>query len=78
MFWRETEPRSARLVRDAFQPRAEKLRAGRPGGLRAAIARTTTAAQAVWRRDALTAADYAMLTGVFPPHGVTVPDRNPG
>ncbi|MFD8008931.1 hypothetical protein [Streptomyces sp. NPDC058955] len=65
-----------KLVRDSFHPRAEELRAARPGGgLHSAIARTTTAAQAIWKRDRLTAEEYAMLTGVFPAYGVTVPDH---
>jgi hypothetical protein len=63
-------------VRDAFAPRAEELRSGRPGGLRAAISRTTLTAQTIWKRDTLTADQYASLTEVFTAHGVTLPDRN--
>ncbi|MFE2234366.1 hypothetical protein ACFXA4_17605 [Streptomyces sp. NPDC059442] len=62
-------------VRDAFAPRGEELRAGRPGGLRSAIARTTRTAQAIWRRDRLTADQYASLTEVFTAHGVPLPSR---
>ncbi|WP_031010773.1 hypothetical protein [Streptomyces sp. NRRL F-5727] len=65
-----------KLVRDSFHPRAEELRAARPGGgLRSAISRTTTAAQAIWKRDRLSAEAYAMLTGAFPAYGVSVPDH---
>ncbi|MFD6248874.1 hypothetical protein [Streptomyces roseolus] len=67
-----------KAVRDAFHPRAGELRAGRPGGLRAAIGGTTTTAQAIWKRDGLGAADYALLTGAFLTHGVGVPARTPG
>ncbi|MCT4351683.1 hypothetical protein M5362_00865 [Streptomyces sp. Je 1-79] len=59
-----------RQVRDAFAPRGEELSAGRPGGLRSAIARTTQTAQAIWKRDRLTADQYASLTGTFTAHGV--------
>ncbi|MER8035711.1 hypothetical protein [Streptomyces hydrogenans] len=66
-----------KLVQDSFHPRAEELRASRPGGgLTAAVSRTTTAAQAIWKRDRLTAEEYAALTGAFPDHGVAVPDRD--
>ncbi|MFE1347273.1 hypothetical protein [Streptomyces sp. NPDC058757] len=66
-----------KLVRDAFHPRAEELRAARPGGgLTAAVSRTTMTAQAIWRRDRLTPEQYAMLTGAFPAHGVAVPERD--
>ncbi|MER7175652.1 hypothetical protein [Streptomyces mesophilus] len=64
-----------KAVRDAFHSRADELRGDRPGGLRAAISRTTMAAQAIWRRDTLPADAYVMLTGAFPPHGVSVPDQ---
>ncbi|GGR40221.1 hypothetical protein [Streptomyces roseolus] len=67
-----------KAVRDAFHPRSGELRAGRPGGLRAAIGCTTMTAQAVWKRDGLSAADYAVLTGAFLAHGVGVPARTPG
>ncbi|MEV4947379.1 hypothetical protein [Streptomyces sp. NPDC053755] len=62
-----------KLVREAFGHRCEELRAGRPGGLRAALAHTTLTAQAVWKRDRLTADQYASYTAPFTAHGVTLP-----
>ncbi|MET9605334.1 hypothetical protein ABZZ17_09715 [Streptomyces sp. NPDC006512] len=64
-------------VRDAFAPRAGELRAGRPGGLRSAISRTTHTAQAIWKRDTLTAEQYLSHIEAYAAHGVTVPVRNP-
>ncbi|MFJ8869931.1 hypothetical protein ACIRD6_29705 [Streptomyces sp. NPDC102473] len=63
-------------VRDAFAARAEELRSGRSGGLRAANSCTTLTAQAIWRRDTLTADQYVSLTEVFVAHGVTLPGRD--
>ncbi|WP_406466170.1 hypothetical protein OHB07_37575 [Streptomyces sp. NBC_00111] len=63
-------------VRDAFAARAEELRSGRPGGLRAAISCTTLTAQAIWRRDTLTPERYVSLTEVFVARGVTLPGRD--
>lgn len=62
-----------RQVRDTFAPRAEELRAGRPGGLRSAIALATRTAQAIWKRDRLTADQYASFTGTFAARGVPLP-----
>lgn len=64
-----------RRVRDAFRDRGEKLRADRPGGLRAAIAHTTLAAQTIWRRDRIDAERYRALVGPFRDVGIGVPDR---
>lgn len=60
-------------VRDAFAPRGEELSAGRPGGLRSAIARTTQTAQAIWKRDRLTTDQYASLTEAFTAHAIPLP-----
>ncbi|MET9538448.1 hypothetical protein ABZY16_13180 [Streptomyces sp. NPDC006553] len=65
-------------VRDAFAPRAGELRAGRPGGLRSAISRVTRTGQAIWKRDRLTADQYASLTETFTAHGVPLPSGVPG
>lgn len=65
-------------VRDAFAPRAEELRAGRPGGLRSAIALASQTAQAIWKRDRLTADQYASFTGTFAARGVPLPPGAPG
>ncbi|MEV8006641.1 hypothetical protein AB0P10_28755 [Streptomyces parvus] len=64
-------------VRDAFAPRAEELRAGRPGGLRSAISCTTRTAQLIWKRDRLAADQYASLTAAFTAHGFAPPDHIP-
>ncbi|WP_326766482.1 hypothetical protein OG978_19670 [Streptomyces sp. NBC_01591] len=64
-------------VRDAFAPRREELRAGRPGGLRSAISCTTQTAQVIWKRDRLTADRYASLTEAFTTHGVPLPHHAP-
>ncbi|MEV7374206.1 hypothetical protein AB0O51_25425 [Streptomyces sp. NPDC090301] len=65
-------------VRDAFAPRAEELRAGRPGGLRSAISRVTRTAQAIWKRDRLTIDQYTSLAGMFTACGVPLPPGGPG
>lgn len=64
-------------VRDAFAPRAEELSSFRPGGLRAAISRTVLTAQAVWKRETLTAGQYEALIAHFAATGVSLPDRTP-
>ncbi|WP_405809158.1 hypothetical protein OG524_04435 [Streptomyces sp. NBC_01520] len=61
-------------MRDAFRDRGE-LRADRPGGLRAAIAHTTLAAEAIWKRDRIDAERYRALVGPFRDVGIGVPDR---
>ncbi|WP_194410983.1 hypothetical protein [Microbacterium cremeum] len=64
-------------VRDALEPRAAELRAAAPGTLRAAIANTTVAAQAIWKRETLTPEEFDSYVGVFRDAGVTqgiVPD----
>ncbi|MFD7098352.1 hypothetical protein [Streptomyces xanthophaeus] len=67
-----------RQVRDAFAPRGEELRAGHPGGgLRSAIGCTTRTAQAIWKRERLTAGQYASLTEPFTVHGVPLPAGAP-
>lgn len=60
-------------VRDAFVPRHDELRAGRPGGLRSAIAYTTTAARAIWKPEQLPPAQYHALVDPFADVGITVP-----
>ncbi|MFJ8882839.1 hypothetical protein ACIRJR_05440 [Streptomyces sp. NPDC102402] len=65
-------------VRDAFAPRGDELSAGRRGGLRSAISCTTLTAQAIWKRDRLTADQYVSLTGAFTAHGLLPPDHAPG
>ncbi|WP_329022665.1 hypothetical protein [Streptomyces sp. NBC_00690] len=60
-------------VRDAFAPRCTELSAGRPGGLRSAISRTTQTAQAIWKRDRLTVDEYVGFTEAFAAHGVPLP-----
>ncbi|WP_328907942.1 hypothetical protein OG230_35855 [Streptomyces sp. NBC_00234] len=64
-------------VRDAFAPRAEELSSFRPGGLRAAISRTVLTAQTVWKRETLTAGQYAALISQFAATGVPLPGRTP-
>jgi hypothetical protein len=59
-------------VRDMFADRAMELRA-RPGGLRAAIAQTTVAAQAIWKPGTLTPAQYRALVGPFAEAGIETP-----
>ncbi|MGW4233028.1 hypothetical protein ACWEF9_27765 [Streptomyces sp. NPDC004980] len=44
-------------------------------GLRAAIAHTTLAAQAIWKRDRIDAERYRALVGPFRDVGIGVPDR---
>lgn len=64
-------------VRDALEPRATDLRSAAPGTLRAAIANTTVAAQAIWKRETLTAEQFDSYVGVFRDAGVkpgVVPD----
>jgi hypothetical protein len=61
-------------VRDMFAERAMELRA-RPGGLRAAIAQTTVAAQAIWKPGTLTPAQYRALVGPFAEAGIETPEQ---
>ncbi len=63
-------------VREAFAPRAEELRGARPGGLRAAISRTTLAAQAIWKRDTSTADQYISFLDAFAVREVTLSGRH--
>ncbi|WP_326665491.1 hypothetical protein [Streptomyces sp. NBC_00385] len=67
-----------RHVRDAFGDRAMELRSGRPGGLRSAIALTTIAAQAIWKREQLGPERFRALTGPFEAVGIAVPDGKSG
>jgi hypothetical protein len=59
-------------VRDAFAARAADLRSAQPGSLRAAIANTTIAAQAIWKRDTLTPHEFDAYIGAFRAVGITV------
>lgn len=59
-------------VRVAFEARADELRAAPPGTLRSAIATTTVAAQAIWKRETLTPEQFDSYAGVFRTAGVTV------
>lgn len=65
-------------MRDAFGDRAMELRSGRPGGLRSAIARTTIAAQAIWKREQLGPEQFRAPTGPFEAVGIAVPDGSSG
>ncbi|MFF5932531.1 hypothetical protein [Streptomyces sp. NPDC012508] len=67
-----------KLVREAFAPRGDEPSAGRPGGLRSAIARTIQTAQALWKRDRLTADQYVCLTEMFTAHGALLPPNGSG
>ncbi|MFT4281537.1 hypothetical protein [Microbacterium sp.] len=62
-------------VRDVLRPRSEEFR-GAPGGLRAAITVTEVAAQALWKPDVLTAAQYESFVAPFRAEGVAVPPRS--